>query len=88
MLPQRREAYKLLYYKYLDIDAITKDMKDLMVKDFKADEIKALADFCETPQGKSVMKKMMSYYLEAAPMLKTELEKAKEKMRADNPQTN
>jgi hypothetical protein len=83
MLPQRREAYKTLYFKYLDIDAVTKDMKDSMVTDFTADELKALADFCGTPAGKSAMNKMAAYQMDVLPKLKTELQKAEEKANQD-----
>jgi len=79
MLPKRREEYKTLFSKYLNIEAITKDMKESLVKNFTADELKALADFYETPIGKSALKKMYTYDAEMMPKLKAELLKAQEK---------
>jgi hypothetical protein len=77
--PEQREDFKTLLLKYLDIDAVTKGMKASMVKTFTADELKALADFYESPVGKSAMKKMGLYMEDVMPIIQAEIMKAQAK---------
>lgn len=65
--------------KYIDINAMTKFMKDAMVKNFTADELKALADFYGSPVGKSAMKKFGVYQADVMPNIQAEIAKAQTK---------
>jgi hypothetical protein len=76
-LPENQRAtFVSLMTKNLDINAVTDLMRASMVKNFSADELKALADFYGSPVGKSAMAKMGSYMADAMPRLVVELQKA------------
>jgi hypothetical protein len=62
--------------KNIDFTAVEKAMKDSMMKTFTVDELKALADFYNTPVGKSAMKKMGAYMADLGPTLQQETMKA------------
>ena len=79
MPAERREQFKLVLEKFLDVEALTKVIKEAMVKDFSADELKALADFYGSPVGKSAMKKFGTYMKDVMPGINAEMMKAKEK---------
>jgi hypothetical protein len=51
--------------------------KQVFIKIFTADELKALADLYKNPAGKSALKKMKLYEEHISTMLKTEFEKVK-----------
>ena len=74
--PESRKEFKDLMTKYVDIAAITKVMKDAMVKNFTADELKALADFYGSPVGQSAMKKFGVYMADVSPAVQAEMLKA------------
>lgn len=74
--PSERQAFKDLMTKHLDIEALTKTMKDTMVKHFTADELKALADFYGSAEGKSSMKKFGAYMADVMPSIQAEMLKA------------
>jgi hypothetical protein len=74
--PSQRQAFKDLITKHLDIEALTKTMKDMMVKHFTADELKALADFYGSAEGKSSMKKFGAYMADVMPSVQAEMVKA------------
>ena len=76
MPPESRTEFKELMTKYLDIAAMTKAMKDSMVKHFTADELKALADFYGSPIGKSAMTKFGAYMADTMPAIQAEILKA------------
>ena len=76
MPPDRRSEFMDLFIKYLDILAVTKAIKDSMVKHFTADELKALADFYGSPVGKSAMNKFGAYMADAMPLIQAEILKA------------
>jgi len=83
-LPQeQRDSFKTLLIKHLDIDALTKAIKDAMVKNFTADELKALADFYGSPVGKSAMKKFGTYMADVMPSLQAEIMKAEASANAE-----
>ena len=83
-LPQdQRDAFKDLLIKHLDIDALTKAIKEAMIKNFTADELKALADFYGSPVGKSAMKKFGTYMADVMPSIQTEMMKAQESASSD-----
>jgi len=76
-LPQeQRESFKALLVQHLDMNALTKAIKDAMVKDFTAEELKALADFYGSPVGKSAMKKFDTYMADVMPSIQAEMMKA------------
>ena len=75
--PDQRDGLKTLLLKHLDFVAITKDIKDSLVKEFTADELKALADFYGSPAGKSAMKKFGAYMADVMPNIQAEILKAK-----------
>ncbi|MBT0654319.1 DUF2059 domain-containing protein [Geomobilimonas luticola] len=74
--PEQREQFKDILTRHLDIEAVTKSMKDSMVKVFTADELAALADFYGSPVGISAMKKMGVYMGELMPVIQAEALKA------------
>src|ERR1700743_2833678 len=71
----QRGAFIALMTKNLDINALADLMRDSMIKNFTADELKALADFYGSPIGKSAMAKMGNYMADAMPRLIAELQK-------------
>ena len=74
--PSQRQTFKDLITKHLDIEALTKTMKDTMVKHFTADELKALADFYGSVEGKSSMRKFGAYMADVMPSVQAEMVKA------------
>ena len=80
---EQRDSFKTRLMKHLDIDALTKAIKDAMVKNFTADELKALADFYGSPGGKSAMKKFQTYQADVMPSLQTEIMKAEASANAE-----
>jgi hypothetical protein len=72
----QREMFVNMMTKHLDFDAITKGMRDAMMKTFTADELSALADFYASPVGKSAMAKMGDYMAAMMPMMTQEMAKA------------
>ena len=79
MPPEQREDFKALLVKHLDIEALTKIMNESMIKNFTADELKALADFYGSPVGKSAMKKFGTYMADVMPSIQAEIMKAQAK---------
>jgi len=80
----RRDQFKAMLEQFLDVEALTKVIKEGLVKNFSTDELKALADFYGSPVGKSAMKKFGSYMKDIMPGISAEMKKAKE--RADEAQ--
>jgi hypothetical protein len=76
MPPESRTEFKNLMTKHLDMAAVTKAIKDAMIKHFTTDELKALADFYGSPVGKSAMKKFGVYMTDAMPVIQTQILKA------------
>ena len=64
----------------LDIAALTKAMTDAMVKRLTTEELKALADFYDSPVGKSAMQKIGAYMADLEPVIEAEMEKAEAKL--------
>ena len=62
--------------KNLDMNAVANLMRAAMIKNFSADELKAIADFYGSPVGKSAMTKFGNYMADAMGPLKVELGKA------------
>lgn len=80
MPSDQRDDFKRLLVKHLDIEALTKAMKESMIKNFTADELKALADFYGSPAGKSAMKKFGAYMADMMPTIQAEIVKAQAKV--------
>ena len=74
-----REKFKALLVKHLDIPALTQALKNAMVKNFSAQELKALADFYGSAVGKSAMKKFGTYMADVMPDIQAEMIKAQAK---------
>ena len=74
--PEQRAEFKTFCIKHMDIKAITKIMRDGMIKHFTASEIKALADFYGSPVGKSAMKNFGPYMADIMPAIQAEALKA------------
>jgi hypothetical protein len=75
----KRQAFKDLFTKHIDIPAMEKAMKTSLVKNFTVGELKALADFYSSPLGKSAMKKMPKYMADLMPTIQSEVMKAQAK---------
>jgi hypothetical protein len=74
--PAKRAEFKANLVRNADLDGVAKAMKQSMVRNFTADELKALADFYSSPVGKSAMKKYGNYMAEIMPVLQAEIFKA------------
>ena len=77
--PERREAYIRIYRQHMDMAAITRTIRDSLIQFFTADELKALADFYGSTEGKSAMAKFGKYMAHIAPALQAETDKAMQK---------
>jgi hypothetical protein len=77
--PDQRENFKALLTQHLDIDSLTQSVKEIMVKHFTAEELKAMADFYGSRVGKSAMKKFGAYMADAMPIIQAEMVKAQTK---------
>ncbi len=81
--PAQREAYKKFFNKHLDIEAVTTAIRASLIKFFTADELRALADFYGSTEGKSAMTKFGAYMADIAPTLQAETERARMKAIAE-----
>jgi hypothetical protein len=81
--PEKRAMAKELLSKFTDWEAIKKGLKDSYIKIYTADELKALADFYESPAGRSAIKKTGVVYADIQPMLKLEISRAIVKAKLD-----
>lgn len=69
-LPENKQKLFIdLMINNLDIDNFTKIMRDAMVNHFTAEELEALANFYDSPVGKSAMAKFGDYMAEAMPQI-------------------
>ena len=73
--PQRDQMLKM-FTSGIDMDALAKAMKEALVKNFTADELRAMADFYSSPLGKSATSKMGDYQADLAPIIKAQVMKA------------
>ncbi len=81
--PDQRAPFQSLLA-LVDINAVTKVMRQAMIKNFSADELKALADFYGSPAGKSAMKNFSKYMVDVMPGLQEEVVKAMTKSQQQN----
>jgi hypothetical protein len=72
----QQEQFKELMTKHLDMNHVVTLMRASLVKTFTTEEIHALADFYNSPVGKSAMAKMPAYMSEVMPPLILELQTA------------
>jgi hypothetical protein len=78
-LPENQRAgFVALMTKNLNMNMVTEVMRAAMIKNFSADELKAIADFYGSPIGKSAMTKFGSYMADAMGPLQTEIARAME----------
>ena len=84
MPADKRQAFKDLFTKHIDVSAMEKAMKAALVKHFTAEELKALADFYSSPVGKSAMKKMPKYMADLMPTIQSEVMKAQAKASSES----
>jgi hypothetical protein len=80
----QRKAFKDLMTKHIDVPAMEKAIKAALMKNFTAEELKALADFYSSPVGKSAMKKMAGYMADLMPVIQTEVMKAQAKANSES----
>ena len=80
MPEDQRGPYKELMFKHFNIGAMEKAMRAALVKNFTADELKALTDFYGSDVGKSAMKKMGVYMADVMPTIEAEIGAAMQKM--------
>jgi hypothetical protein len=76
MPENQRASFKTLMNQNLDINTLANVMRTAMIKNFTADELKALADFYGSPVGKSAMAKMGAYMADAMGPMMNELKRA------------
>jgi len=76
-LPEnQRTMFVSLMTKNLNMTTITSVMRASMIKNFSADELKAIADFYGSPIGKSAMTKFGNYMADAMGPMQAELANA------------
>lgn len=71
--PAKRAEFKASLLRNADLNAVSRAMKQSMIKNFTADELKALADFYSSPIGKSAMKRFGNYMAEVMPAIQSEI---------------
>ncbi len=83
--PEQRKIIRDAFTKHLDVDALTKAMRDSLVRTFTVDELAALADFYGSVVGKSAMKKFGTYMADVMPALQGEMVKVTAKINRELP---
>ncbi|MBR0849169.1 DUF2059 domain-containing protein [Bradyrhizobium diazoefficiens] len=78
MPESQRAAFLDILTKNLDINALSALIRAALIKNFTADELKALADFYGSQVGQSAMAKMGNYMADVQPGLITEVRKAQD----------
>lgn len=87
MPENKRDAFIRLMTKNLDIEALTKAIKQSLIKHFTTDELNALATFYSSKEGKSAMKKMGIYMADLMPVIQSEIQKAMQKSQKEDEDT-
>jgi hypothetical protein len=82
----QRDGFVKMMTKHLNMARVTAAIRDGMVKSFSADELKALADFYNSPVGKSAISKMGNYMAEVMPVMMSEIQTAAAKAQAEQTQ--
>lgn len=86
--PSERDEFRRLLTEYVDLDRVTEAMRSSMIRNFTADELAAMADLFESPEGKSAMKKMGSYMAEVMPVIEAEVMRAIGQLQRDKAEEN
>ena len=76
---EKQKAFNDLMLKNIDSDKFSKIIRDSMVNNFTAQDLRALADFYGSPVGKSAMAKFGNYMTEAMPQLQVLMIEASQK---------
>jgi hypothetical protein len=72
---KKRQTLQDVIAKQVDLDELTKTMKESLVKHFTAGELKGLADFYNSPEGKSAMGKFGAYMADVMPAIQGQMMK-------------
>ena len=72
----QRDKMEKMLSSGIDLDAINHAQKDALIKHMTADELKALADFYNSPAGKSAMSKMGDVMADLQPVMQQQIMKA------------
>lgn len=81
--PEKRQAFIDTMTKNLDKEKFKSIIRDAMIKNFTADELKALSDFYGSGVGRSAMKKFGHYLSDAMPQLQVLMGETFQKTRAE-----
>lgn len=74
---EERQGFIDMMTKHFDIEKLQKELVNIMVRHFTADELKALADFYGSDVGKSSMSKIGAYMADSMPIIQAEVMKAR-----------
>lgn len=80
---ERRQFFIDSMTKHLDRERFTSFIRDAMIKNFTAHELRALADFYGSEVGKSATKKFGQYMADAMPQIQVLLVDAYQKAKAE-----
>jgi len=78
--PEQRDSFAAMFATSLDMKVIGKSMREAMVKDFTAPELKSLADFYTSPISRSAMKKYGTYMSDIMPVIQQEMVSGMQKL--------
>jgi hypothetical protein len=85
---EKRAGFVSFMNEAIDINKLQTAMTAAMVKTFTAGELKALADFYGSPEGKSALQKMPEYSADMLPTIQQVMNEAMEKSGAVPPAPN
>jgi len=71
--PEQRDSFAAMFASSMDTKVIGKAMREALMKDFTAPELKSLADFYTSPISRSAMKKYGTYMSDIMPVIQQEM---------------
>lgn len=77
--PDQQDAFKAMLTRNLDHEAVSKTVREAMIRHFTAEELKALADFYGSDVGRSAMQKFGVYMADVMPYVQAEMMRAMNK---------
>lgn len=77
----RRSEFAKAMQAELDLDMMRAKRVEVMAKTFTAEELKALADFYESPNGHSAWQKLDNYVVDMQAAMKTKMQEAESRAR-------
>jgi hypothetical protein len=80
---EERQLFIDLMTKHLDLDKFTSIIRDILVKNYTAEELQALANFYDSPIGRSAMKKAGQMWVDAWPRMELLMIDALQKAKAE-----